>query len=224
MLRYPFFQRKESPRKENRQELTAAKIKGSALTTEQLEVLSQQLQDLLELQIIPQQCRVRCATNQDTLVVLVEHLLHVEPNIQRLFTETEAAIRENVPEWIQSQLSQLLQTRSDISLSFRIYLRIAGHQQPYQSHSFTLDITPPARIDEIAIDEIGLTPSSGSISELSSHANEEQMSTPEQTIDAENAIDELQSSENLTVAEQAIEPVNYSFTHQDSSYEEQEQS
>lgn len=223
MLRYPFFQRKESSRKENRQAPTEAKIKGFVLTTEQLEALSSHLQELLELQVIPQQCRVRCATNQDTLLVLVEHLLHVEPNVQQLFTATEAAIRENVPKWIQSQSPRFSQARSDISLPFRIYLRIAGHQQPYQSHSFTLDIASPSSASP-SIDEIGLNSAQESMSELSSYATEEQAFTLEQISDAEEAIDLPQSQEISTVTEQTIEQLDHSFINPDSSFEEQDQS
>ncbi|HEY9700109.1 MAG TPA: hypothetical protein V6D10_22835 [Trichocoleus sp.] len=142
MLRYPFFNRKENRRKEERQDLIPAKVDGFVLQVEQLETLAQQLQDLLELQVIPQQCQVRCATNQGTLLILVEHLLHVEPDVQHLLLAIEAVVRENTPELIQRQFPQVVQAHL-MSLVFRTYIRIAGHNQPYQSHNFTLDFTPP---------------------------------------------------------------------------------
>ncbi|MFM7426522.1 MAG: hypothetical protein ACKO7W_16265 [Elainella sp.] len=84
--------------------------------------------------------QIRCVIRDNTLLVLAEHLLHVEPDRRETFASMEGAVRELQPE-IATDPS--LGTRK--SLPVQLFLRIAGYQQPYATHKFQLDLKRPVQ-------------------------------------------------------------------------------
>lgn len=95
-----------------------------------------------------QPLQVRCAVREQTLLVLVEHLLHVEPNPEAAFGSLEQTLRQIVSD------GQMLQTKPASlgvdQLPVQLFLRIAGYQQPYASRQFAIDLKPPAPATPVA--------------------------------------------------------------------------
>lgn len=100
--------------------------------------LGQDLQQALrERWLQAQPLQIRCATRAESLLVLAEHLLHIEPDPEQTFSSLELAIGELVPEVLASGDAslQLLQ-----ELPVQLFLRIAGYQHPYASRTFRLEL------------------------------------------------------------------------------------
>lgn len=94
--------------------------------------LGQTLQQLLRQQWLSQSLLVRCAVRDGTLLVLAEHLLHVEPDLEETFTRLEATIRVLLPEALLAENIATLPPE----LPVQLLLRISGYQQPYASSVF----------------------------------------------------------------------------------------
>ena len=87
-----------------------------------LEILGHLLQADLQSKLsqsVP--VKVRCFRKDETLVILVQHRAGVEPDPQQIFSFLEEII---------------LAEYQSISSQVKIYLRVAGQQLPYASHSF----------------------------------------------------------------------------------------
>jgi hypothetical protein len=96
------------------------------------------IQKILQQQVAqPNRLQIRCAVREGVLLVLIEHLLHVEPEPQQIFREAEQIVRSDVPQLIESD-PDCGPTVHSRPLPVRLYLRIAGYQQPYDTRSFTL--------------------------------------------------------------------------------------
>jgi hypothetical protein len=96
--------------------------------------LEQTLQASLRQQWLKSQpLQIRCAVREGTLLVLAEHLLHVEPDPEVIFTSLEAAIRVLLPEALQTE-NAALQLSNELRV--QLLLRISGYQQPYASRIF----------------------------------------------------------------------------------------
>jgi hypothetical protein len=96
------------------------------------------IQQILQQQIAqPNRLQIRCAIREGVLLVLIEHLLHIEPEPQQIFQEVEQTVRSDVPQLIASD-PDCGPTVHSRPLPVRLYLRIAGYQQPYETRSFTL--------------------------------------------------------------------------------------
>ena len=108
----------------------------------ELQALGQHIQIKLQQLPSPIRLRVRCAFREEALLVLAEHLLHVEPAPRQIFTTVTEALQEYTPELMKSGL-----VRSGVGgvkfLPVRIYLRVAGYQQPYDSFVFSLKPLAP---------------------------------------------------------------------------------
>ncbi|WP_088894097.1 hypothetical protein [Leptolyngbya ohadii] len=115
-----------------------------------LEQFAQSLQRSLQAQLLHSQLQVRCAVRQEMLFLLIEHLLHVEPDPAQTFANLEAIVRKEVTEQLQAvsvgrdssgNSSENSSGSYGSRLPVRLFLRIAGHQQPYQSHSFSVPLS-----------------------------------------------------------------------------------
>lgn len=110
---------------------------NNAQSQSQLEVMEEQLQQRL-LQKFPWlHLQVRCSIKQKTLLVLLEHLLHLEPDAKQTFAEVEEQFRA-YPELWTSKFSSFAGNKSK-SLAVAVYLRIVGYHQPYATQSFTVE-------------------------------------------------------------------------------------
>jgi hypothetical protein len=109
----------------------------------ELQALGQHIQAKLQQLPNPIRLRIRCAFREEALLVLAEHLLHVEPDARQTFITVEEALQDHTPELMKSGLvkSGIGGTRF---LPVRIYLRIAGYQQPYDTFVFSLKPATPA--------------------------------------------------------------------------------
>lgn len=111
--------------------------KPSATQHHEWTALGQDLQQVLrDRWLHSQPFQLRCATREQSLFVLVEHLLHVEPDSRQIFASLEQAIQEMLPELLRTNTS----LRAPQNLPIQLFLRIAGYQQPYASHPFYLDL------------------------------------------------------------------------------------
>jgi hypothetical protein len=112
----------------------------------ELETLAGRLQEALTQSSPLLQLQIRCAIKQNTLLILIEHLLHVEPNPQTIFTELERSLSV----WA-TDLASLMQSIAENSqvLPVRMYLRIVGYQQPYASHTFNIEPSPSLGLPDL---------------------------------------------------------------------------
>ncbi|PSB13921.1 hypothetical protein C7B76_18125 [filamentous cyanobacterium CCP2] len=112
--------------------------------------LAQNLQQILHQQVAqPNRLQIRCAVRDGVLLILVEHLLHVEPDPQKTFTVLEELTANLVPGFMESDPA-CSPTAYARPLPARIYLRVAAYQQPYAFHSFTLEPRSPLANQGIA--------------------------------------------------------------------------
>ena len=95
--------------------------------------IGQPLQQALQQRLETQALQFRCAVKDQTLLVLAEHLLHLEPDIDQTFASLETAIRALVPEMLSAEAVTLQE------LPVQMFLRIAGYQQPYASQQFRFE-------------------------------------------------------------------------------------
>ncbi|MBW4657343.1 MAG: hypothetical protein KME15_01610 [Drouetiella hepatica Uher 2000/2452] len=117
--------------------MNTAKFQG------ELEALGERLQQTL-LRLSPLlQLQIRCGIRQETLLILVEHLLHIEPDPEQTLGEIKRSLTEIAPDLFRSGLVHHA-TGQGNSLPVRVYLRIVGYQEPYQSQAFTLESLAPA--------------------------------------------------------------------------------
>lgn len=100
------------------------------------------LQDRLQQLGYAESLQIRCALRDQTLLVLAEHLLHIEPEPNRAFATLEAAIKTFAPELLEAESNAAIAT-SMRRIPVQLYLRIAGHHQPYAARSFQLELVPP---------------------------------------------------------------------------------
>jgi uncharacterized protein YoxC len=119
----------------------AIRLLDETMQQSELQALGQYIQTKLQQPPNSIRLRIRCAFREEALLVLAEHLLHVEPDPRKTFTIVEEALQDHTDELMKSGLvkSGIGGTRF---LPVRIYLRIAGYQQPYDSLIFSLK--PPA--------------------------------------------------------------------------------
>ncbi|HEY9627513.1 MAG TPA: hypothetical protein V6C84_09440 [Coleofasciculaceae cyanobacterium] len=116
--------------------MNTAKFQG------ELEALGQRLQEAL-LKLSPLlQLQVRCGIRQEIVLILVEHLLHIEPDPEQTFAEIKRSLTEVAPDLFRSGLVQYATGQTQF-LPVRAYLRIVGYQEPYQSQAFTLEPSAP---------------------------------------------------------------------------------
>jgi len=101
-----------------------------------------ELQDRLRQLGYAESLQIRCALRDQTLLVLAEHLLHIEPEPNRTFATLEAAIKTFAPELLEAESNAAIAT-SMRRIPVQLYLRIAGHHQPYAARSFQLELVPP---------------------------------------------------------------------------------
>jgi hypothetical protein len=107
----------------------------------QLEELGQFLRQSLQQRSPWLQLQVQCAVKQSTLLVLIEHLLHIEPDPKLTFLDLEEALFDRAEELLQSGFTKSIVGDSQ-SLPVRAYLRISGYQQPYATDSFLVEPEP----------------------------------------------------------------------------------
>ncbi len=110
-------------------------------------VIGQPLEQLLQQRLDASALQFRCAVKDQRLLVLAEHLLHVEPQIEQTFVKLEAAVRDLVPAMLSAEVTLL-------ELPVQLFLRIAGYQQPYASHQFQLELPRPISSPEFAEAEV----------------------------------------------------------------------
>jgi hypothetical protein len=104
---------------------------STALPQQEWVALGQSLQRLLQQEWVKAQAfQVRCAVREGTLLVLAEHLLHVEPDPEEIFISLEATIRALLPGVITAGVVV------PSELPVQLLLRISGYQQPYASRMF----------------------------------------------------------------------------------------
>ncbi|WP_416676374.1 hypothetical protein [Egbenema bharatensis] len=97
------------------------------------------MQQLLQEQVAqPNRLQIRCAVRDGVLLILVEHLLHVEPDPQKTFTVLERIVTDRSPGLMASD-PECSPTAYARPLPSRIYIRVAGYQQPYAFHAFTIE-------------------------------------------------------------------------------------
>jgi hypothetical protein len=105
--------------------------------------LAQSLQQILQEQVAqPNRLQIRCAVRDGVLLILVEHLLHVEPDPPKTFTVLEHIVTDRSPSLMVSD-PECSPTAYARPLPARIYIRVAGYQQPYAFHSFTIEPRSP---------------------------------------------------------------------------------
>ena len=107
----------------------------------QLEELGQSLRHSLQRRSPWLQLQVQCAVKQSTLLVLIEHLLHIEPDPELTFGDLEDALIEQSEALLQSGFTQSIVGNSR-SLPVRAYIRISGYQQPYATDTFPVEPQP----------------------------------------------------------------------------------
>ena len=107
----------------------------------QLEELGQYLRQSLQQRSPWLQLQVQCAVKQSTLLVLIEHLLHIEPDPELTFGDLEDALIRRSEDLLQSGFTASVAGNSR-SLPVRAYLRISGYQQPYATDSFPVEPQP----------------------------------------------------------------------------------
>ncbi|MBI4781946.1 MAG: hypothetical protein HY785_11605 [Oscillatoriophycideae cyanobacterium NC_groundwater_1537_Pr4_S-0.65um_50_18] len=116
--------------------MNTAKFQG------ELEALGQRLQEALLKRSPLLQLQVRCGIRQEIVLILVEHLLHIEPDPEQTFAEIKRLLTEVAPDLFRSGLVQYATGQTQF-LPVRAYLRIVGYQEPYQSQAFTLEPSAP---------------------------------------------------------------------------------
>ncbi len=115
---------------------------SSAAQQRENSTLGQPLQEGLQQRLQPQSLRIRCTVREQTLLILAEHLLHIEPDREQTFLDVERTVRQLAPDLI------LADPQLPHELPVQLFLRIAGYQQPYASHAFQVDATPRLRAPE----------------------------------------------------------------------------
>ncbi|MBD3883933.1 hypothetical protein IFO70_19445 [Phormidium tenue FACHB-886] len=130
-------------RKRFLQQRQPSRLVNPAVYENQLEELGQHLRQSLQQRSPWLQLQIRCAAKQDTLLILIEHLLHIEPDPAITFADVEAALPEKAGELFQSGFAKSL-VGDARSIPVRAFLRISGYQQPYAVHSFALEPSPIA--------------------------------------------------------------------------------
>ncbi|MBW4487101.1 MAG: hypothetical protein KME12_04860 [Trichocoleus desertorum ATA4-8-CV12] len=103
-----------------------------------LQALGRQLQQYLQSELAqPVPIQIQCALKQGVLMILGQHSPGINPPTpQAVFTLLEQAL-----EFLQPALSE-----SEFKGAVRLYLRVAGQQQPYASHALTLEPTAPSNL------------------------------------------------------------------------------
>nr|WP_290228058.1 hypothetical protein [Trichocoleus desertorum] len=106
---------------------------GTAVHQGNLQALGRQLQQYLQSELAqPMPIQIQCALKQGDLMILGQHSPGINPPTpQAIFTLLEQAL-----EFLQPALSE-----SEFKGTVRLYLRVAGQQQPYASHALTLAST-----------------------------------------------------------------------------------
>lgn len=142
MVRKYFFNRNRRTEPQETVASQSANASASAsVNSSDFGALGQNLQQaLLRLVAQANRLQIRCTVREGILLVLTEHLLHVEPDPQHIFIILEQSVRELTPKLLASDPT-CSPTAHSRPLPVRLYLRVAGYQQPYAFHSFTLDPT-----------------------------------------------------------------------------------
>ncbi|WAL59062.1 AAA family ATPase [Thermocoleostomius sinensis] len=110
----------------------------SSISASEIGWLIPLIQTILQQQIAqPNRLQIRCAIREGVLLVLIEHLLHIEPEPPQIFQAVEQTVRSNVPKLIESNPDCEPIVKA-YPLPVRLYLRVAGYQQPYDTFAFTL--------------------------------------------------------------------------------------
>ena len=122
--------------------MNLAPTKNQSPTQTQLEELGQYLQESLQQRSPWLRLKVQCAVKESTLLVLIEHLLHIEPDAELTFFDLEDALIKRAEDLLRSGFTKSVVGNSE-SLPVRAYLRISGYQQPYATDTFPVEPQPP---------------------------------------------------------------------------------